>query len=210
VPAPPAPAGVKITYDEQAVTVAWQAPPVAATADLLPSTPIGAPSPAFAFNVYEVKPAEAGGTRPRRLTESPVREAAYRDSRITWGAERCYAVRTVEILGDLSVESAATTPKCVTLTDTFPPAAPTGLTAVAAEGAISLIWQPNHEPDLAGYLVFRGVNGGELQQATSAPIQDTTYHDNVQTGLRFVYAVRAVDKAGNVSPLSNRVEEVPR
>jgi hypothetical protein len=54
------------------------------------------------------------------------------------------------------------------------------------------------------------VNGGELQQATSGPIQDTTYHDNVQTGLRFVYAVRAVDKAGNVSPFSNRVEEVAR
>jgi len=32
----------------------------------------------------------------------------------------------------------------------FPPAAPARLVAVADEGGISLIWEPNGEPDVAG------------------------------------------------------------
>ena len=33
---------------------------------------------------------------------------------------------------------------------------------------------------------------------------------SVQAGVRYVYAVRAVDKAGNASPPSNRVDETAR
>ncbi len=42
------------------------------------------------------------------------------------------------------------------------------------------------------------------------PIEDTTFRDGVRPGVHYVYAVRAVDKAGNVSPFSNRVEETAR
>jgi hypothetical protein len=51
---------------------------------------------------------------------------------MAWGMTRCYAVRTVEIIDALSVESEATEPACVTLVDTFPPAAPKGLNTVAS------------------------------------------------------------------------------
>jgi hypothetical protein len=123
-------------------------------------------------------------------------------------------VRAVATVGALSVESGEQPAKCVTLVDTFPPAAPKGLTGVASEAAISLIWEPNTEKDLAGYLVLRGVPPGDnvetLAPVTPAPIQATIFNVAVQPGVRYVYAIVAVDKAGNRSGPSNRFEEAAR
>ena len=80
---------------------------------------------------------------------------------MTWGATRCYGVRTVQSFGDLAVESDEPRPACVTLVDTFAPAAPHGLTGIASQGAISLIWEPSEESDLDGYLVLRGLPPGD-------------------------------------------------
>jgi len=129
---------------------------------------------------------------------------------MTWGTERCYLVRAVEIVANLPIESEPTGPTCKMLVDTFPPAAPKGLNAVATEGAINLIWEANNEPDLAGYYVLRAVGSEPLQRITSQPITDAAFFDNVQRGLRFTYAVQAVDKAGNESRPSEPVEETAR
>jgi fibronectin type 3 domain-containing protein len=79
---------------------------------------------------------------------------------------------------------------------------------------INLIWEPNSEPDLAGYIVLRGTAPGDMLQAiTPTPIRETTYRDqSVRPGERYVYAVVAVDNANpqNVSGQSNRVEESSR
>jgi len=86
--------------------------------------------------------------------------------------------------------------------------------AVAEAGAITLSWNPNAEPDLAGYLVLRGeAPGATLRQITPAPIEGTTYRDTgVTAGVRYVYAVVAVDRANppNYSAQSARVEETAR
>ena len=145
-----------------------------------------------------------------RLTKTPVVDTRFSDTRIEWGAERCYVVRAVETVGSLTLESDATPPVCEKLVDTFPPAAPKGLTAVATEGAISLIWQSNDEKDLDGYIMFRATAGENLAPITSSPIQETTYQDAVRPGNRYVYAVAAVDKAGNMSASSTKVEETAR
>ena len=102
-------------------------------------------------------------------------------------------------VGDLSVESESCPSACVTPVDTFPPAAPRSLAGVSSESAINLIWEPNTEKDLGGYLVLRGEAPGEkLAAVTPAPIHETTYHDaTVRRGVTYVYAVVAVD---NVSP----------
>ncbi len=86
--------------------------------------------------------------------------------------------------------------------------APKDLNVVPGQGYVSLIWQPNTERDLAGYIVLRGPAPGDtLEPITPAPIADTAFQDNnVPAGVRYVYAVRAVDKAGNLSPMSNRQE----
>jgi fibronectin type 3 domain-containing protein len=139
-----------------------------------------------------------------------VKETKYTDTRIAWGAERCYAVRTVETIGDLVLESDAQPAPCTKLVDTFPPAAPQGLTAVPNQRAISLIWEPNAEKDLGGYILLRGTSPDKLEPITSAPIQETSFTDTVPAGAHYVYAVKAVDKAGNVSGPSKPEEATAR
>jgi hypothetical protein len=203
--APPPPSQPVISYTETAITVRWSPPSSGQTADpdLLPSTPIGPSRPPPSYHVYD-------STTDMRLTKAPLTELQYEDSRIEWGAMRCYAVRTVEVAGQSALESEAGEPKCETLVDTFPPKAPKGLNAVSTDGAISLIWESNTEPDLAGYIVLRARTPATKLDPVTPPIPDASYVDNVERGIGFVYAVQAVDKAGNVSAPSNPVEGTAR
>jgi fibronectin type 3 domain-containing protein len=160
----------------------------------------------MAYQVYEVSAASE-----TQLTSSPTSETQYTDARMTWGATRCYAVRSVETVDRLAVESEATPPACVTLVDTFPPAAPKELQAVATEGVINLIWDANTEADLDGYILLRGAApGGELAPIRPELIRETAFQDRVPAGVRYIYALEAVDKAGNASPPSERIEEAAR
>jgi hypothetical protein len=188
-PAPSAPPAPKVSYDEKAITVSW--------ADAAPD-PSGA-----GIEVYDA-------TSGKRLTDKPVTAASFADQRIEWGAERCYALGRLSEIDRLPVESDESEKTCVTLKDTFPPAAPTGVTAVAAEGSVNLIWNANSEADLAGYLVLRGAGGEKPKPITPKPIQETTFRDTVAPGTRVTYAIEAVDKAGNVSAMSETTEETAR
>jgi hypothetical protein len=192
-PLPEAPGTPDVTVDETSITVTW---PEAESAD--PDLPLS-------YHVY------VPGDLPTRLTEHPLEGSTFVDKRIEWGAERCYVVRSVETIEQMTLESEASPSTCVTLTDTFAPAAPQGLTVVASEGAMNLIWNPNAEPDLAGYLLWRAMPAdGTLTSITPSPVRESTFKDTVPAGSHVAYAVQAVDKAGNVSPMSTRVEETAR
>src|SRR4029453_16657753 len=112
-------------------------------------------------------------------------------------------VRTAEKIDEAVVESAASPEVCVTPVDTFPPAAPKTLQGIASVGAVRLIWEPNAERDLAGYIVLRGGGKSDLQPITASPITATQFKDDLAPGTRHVYAVRAGDKGGNTSAPSN-------
>lgn len=200
---PPAAPGTPLaTYDETATELTWVAPE----------------GESLSFNVYEVtgEQARAGdagaGLPPSPLNAAPLAEAPFEDARLAFGTTRCYRVTAVAPAGALRLESAPSPAACVTPVDTFPPPAPAGVSAVAGPGTISLIWDAVERPDLAGYLVLRGdAAGGTLQALTPEPIQETTFRDAaVQPGVRYVYAVVAVDTAKNLSPQSARVEETAR
>jgi hypothetical protein len=181
------------------------------------------PPPVYGFMVYEMPP--AGFTPPKQepgavppypllLTPAPVPAGTWNDARFVVGVDRCYSVRLVMTVGLISSESAGTPTVCVKTVDTFPPAAPKNLQAVASEGTISLIWDANTEADLAGYIVLRGAAGSDqLTAITPTPIKETTFRDTkVKAGARYAYVVVAVDTATpqNVSAQSNRVEETAR
>ncbi len=128
-----------------------------------------------------------------------------------FGRTHCYAVRAQRG----TVMSEVTPRTCVTPIDLFPPAPPAGLAAVPSEGGISLIWEPNGELDLGGYLVLRREPGGAtLRQLTLAPVAVARYRDtDVQPGMQYVYSVVAVDTQlplPNTSPESAPVEETAR
>lgn len=195
-PPPAPPTDVKATFTSAAVSVTWVPPADAAT---LPVTP--------GYNVYA-----PGAAEP--LNEKPLAQPPFERPAAEFGKEQCFVVRTVMQAGTTTIESAASQPQCVTPSDIFPPADPKGLSAVASSGAINLIWDANTDADLAGYLVLRGESPGDkLQAITPSPIQTTTYSDTtVKPGVRYVYAIVAVDRATppNVSGQSMRVEETAR
>ncbi|MBZ5555817.1 MAG: hypothetical protein LAO77_00945 [Acidobacteriia bacterium] len=209
---PDAPDSAEFTYDEAAIAVTWtpvelrgaiQAPTTEGD-EVLPSTPIGVELPSIAYNVYDA-------ALDLKLTPAPISKPEFSDPRIAWNEERCYSVRAVETRNGLSLESEPAFTACETLVDTFPPAAPKGLDAVPGDGAISLIWEANAEKDLAGYIVLRGpADGDALEPITPAPIQQTFFKDSVPAGTAYVYAIQAVDAAGNVSQVSNRKQESAR
>ncbi len=216
-PAPEAPRDPALTYDEAGVTVGWAQAPASDDAGLLDaSSPAGEPRPAY--HVYDVSttaqpphPANAAAAHTPaevRLTTAAIADTTFVDRRVKWDEERCYVVRAVRRVDALVVEGDPTARTCITPVDTFAPAPPTGLTTVASSGAISLIWNPSPERDLAGYYVMRSDTAdAPLRRLTPSTIVETTYTDQVSEGRRFFYAVQAVDKAGNASEPSTRVEE---
>jgi len=152
---------------------------------------------------------------PVALNAAPLDVLAFEDPLLFDGRERCYHVRAVRGAAVVSVQSEATPRICVTPVDTEPPAAPEGLTAEALDGAITLLWDPNVDEDLGGYLILRGVPGdATLSQLTERPVASARYVDRaIMPGTPYVYEVVAVDNRvplGNVSEKSNRVEVTAR
>ena len=230
---PGPPAAPAVEYAESSVRVTWEAPdtlrlpvqdPSYAVSDdpesedagpPLTSTPIvewGEPSRYVVYDVAGLG-TEPPPARPERL-RPPGRTESYVDSEVVFGETRCYAVRVLDAVGELEIEGPESLARCVVLTDTFAPGPPTGLVAVADDGAVNLVWDANDEPDLAGYLVLRAsAPDATLQPLTPEPVERTRYRDTgVVPGQRYQYAVQAVDSAvpPNLSPPSPPIAESAR
>lgn len=217
--APPsgAPSAPAIAYDATAYTLTWTPAPdarvAAPTADgVLESRPLEPQPPATRYLVYETDPAGVATGEP--VTAEPVATPTATVSGVSFGRARCFVVRGVDTLDGVTVEGPASAPACAEARDTFAPPAPTALEAVGGAGVISLIWEGVEAADLAGYLVLRGVAGGEpVTLLTPEPIPARSFEDRTVTaGTRYVYVVVAVDSAtpANRSAPSNRAEETAR
>jgi hypothetical protein len=148
------------------------------------------------------------------VTPQPIDELTFADA-VEFDRERCYSVRAVRGVGPRAVEGAPTVRRCVTPVDVFAPEPPTGLSAVASEGAISLIWESSLDVDVWGYVVLRGTSAdATLLPLNAAPVIETQFTDmTVVPGTRYVYAVVAVDSrlpVPNASAESARIEETAR
>ena len=220
---PDPPSAPTVTYTENEVALSWNPPATVrlpiqepATDNVLAAQPIVDPPTLSVFQVYDMtEVAEATEVRrPQPVNNAPLSDTTYSDTRITFGIERCYAIRMVDSVDGMEIRSRPSPQSCVTFVDTFPPEAPGGLIAVASDAAISLVWDANTERDLVGYMVLRGRSpGATLAPLTVAPIEETTYRDvTVDAGVSYEYAVQAVDQATppNLSPLSEHVVERAR
>ena len=211
-------------------------PRVPAPLPRLAAKSLGFNSVATTYHIYDVTPAaartESGGPPavppvvpapaedpfaikpPGAITPQAVADTEYMIKGVAFDVERCFQVRPVDSVFGTTVIGPPSPTVCVTPKDTFPPVAPKSLAAIAGSGVINLIWDANTESDLAGYIVLRGEAPGDtLQPITKEPVTVTSYRDeSVRVGVRYVYAVIAVDRAvpANVSPQSNRAEETAR
>ena len=167
-----------------------------------------APSGPALYNIYreiDPDPLASPGPKPSEtpavslavpINKEPLTSLTLTDDLPFDGMTYCYYVRAVRGTGTQRVEGEPSDRQCTVPVDDEAPAAPTGLTATAEEGSISLRWEPNGEEDLGGYLVLRRDPGGDtLRQLTPVPIAGTTYTDSpVTSGQMYTYIVRAVDK----------------
>ena len=185
----------------------------------LPSGPVRynvyrdlAPDP-FAFP-DSASPLPWASAPPGPVNPTPLSTLSFTDA-VEFDRERCYTVRPILGVPPNAIEGDASPANCFTPVDLFPPAPPARLVAVADEGGISLIWEPNAEPDVAGYMVLRGeASDATLQPLTPTPVAEPRFRDtHVNAGKKYLYAVVAVDSrvpVANVSGESNRVEETAR
>jgi predicted small lipoprotein YifL len=227
-PLPEPPQHVTIEYGPDTLSVSWQPSASVGSDDPSAQSPaptgdgpkVTGPQGPIRYNVYRSLepgdlPVRQDDAAPVPINRAPIEGLVFTEPLQFDQRERCYVVRAVHGSQPHLVEGEGSAPACVTPVDTFPPAAPRGLSAVAAAGAVSLIWEANEEPDLAGYLILRGIAGdATLTPLMEMPIRETRYTDRtVVPGVRYVYAVVALDDRTpepNVSAESNRVEETAR
>jgi hypothetical protein len=181
------------SYDERTLTLRWQP---------------GADGQSA--RVYDVD--ETGRVLQPDLVPPIVKDATFAMP-VEFAKQRCFAIRSVEVSAGVELESVASAPVCVTPIDTFPPPAPADLRAFPGADAITLTWSAVAVPDLAGYIVLRGEGAGDTLQPLTDVVTATNYVDRqVQPGVTYRYAVRAVDNAPkrNESPESNRQQAAIR
>lgn len=104
-----------------------------------------------------------------------------------------------------------TQPLAVLVKSPPPPASPTGLWAQGTNTQVSLNWQDNAEPDLAGYNVYRTTTSGSAYVRVNPSLVTTSdYTDTeVVNGTLYHYIVRAVGTAMNESNDTSEVSARP-
>jgi hypothetical protein len=178
---------------------------------------------------------ESSGTTPE--PSGTIDQTAHFGDLYRYTAQR---VRSITLGGhSLDLRSVISAPITIPLRDTFPPATPTGLYAVPGQTtatttnqqpapnqqtptnnqqlttnnlAIDLSWQPNSEPDLAGYIVYRhqlpAPNSTAPTRLTPTPLPGPAYRDiTAIPGQTYAYSVTAIDTSGNESKPSPEVQE---
>lgn len=124
---------------------------------------------------------------------------------LTPGTTYTVTVRAADAAGNLSPPSNAATVTTQPSTDTSPPTAPSGLRITRDSGCdVGLVWTASSDDvEAASAIEYEIVVNGGIQQIFVGVSSGFAYHSNVN-GLN-TFAVRAVDRSGNSSALSNAV-----
>jgi hypothetical protein len=201
LPLPAAPDNVVSDLSQDRIRLTWAAP--AQNVDgSRPPTIVG-------FNVYRGESPTA--LAPAPLNPQPVQKAEFEDRTFEFGKTYYYAVSVVGRTEGPYAESAPSRPIAVEARDTFPPGAPENLNAIVEPGAVILLWSAPPQNDVAGYRVYRAVQGqAERHLLEPDLVKEPSYRDtNVQAGGKYVYGVHAVDVRGNEGPGAETAVEVP-
>lgn len=113
--------------------------------------------------------------------------------------------QVVATMNGINAKADITVKKKVRTPDTTPPSRPTGLTANAGNGSVTLMWNPNTEADLKGYFIYDGSDDNIFVEAdkTSYVVSGLT------NGKTYSFEITAVDLTGNQSERSEAVSAIP-
>jgi fibronectin type 3 domain-containing protein len=160
----------------------------------------------WGYNVYR---STTSGSGYIKQNISPVTGSNYTDYFTVEGKTYYYVVTAVDTSWN---ESGYSSQVSAAVPNTTPPAAPSGISASAGNGVVSLDWNGNIEPDINGYNVYRSyVSGGPYTMLNSTPLPVSAYNDtNVTNGTLYYYVVTAVDTSLNESANSGQVAARPQ
>ena len=155
------------------------------------------------YNIYRFQ--EKG--EPLLINSKILTENKFDDKKFEFDNTYIYFVRTVSSESLPYLESTDSETVEVQAKDTFAPAAPKGLVAIAGRTFITLSWNLNLEKDLSGYKVWRKiVDSNNIKLLTKNEIQQNSYTDyEVEVEIRYEYEVSAYDDHGNESPKSKKI-----
>lgn len=153
---------------------------------------------------YSVRRLDEGAAEPIVLGEAS--EGRWVDSAALFDKPYRYVVQATWKENDISATSLPSAPAAITPVDTFPPAAPTGLTALLGVTSIEIAWDRNTEPDLAGYRIYRAPAGGEFVRIAEVGSTPTYSDRQFARNATHRYAISAIDRRGNESPRSEPFE----
>ena len=129
--------------------------------------------------------------------------ASFLDPGGEFGKSYKYEVQAVQPTGTNEAESELSPAVTLDAADTFPPAPPTRLVALAGVSSVELSWERSPEPDISTYRVYRD------DRLVATDLTAPNFSDSqVQHGGRYRYAVTAVDRTANESPRTSTVEIV--
>lgn len=201
------PANLEAEQTENSVTLKWQQPKQ--------NTDRSEPANILGYNIYRLS-GNIFDNQPDKIkpiNQQPVTETTYNDSSFIFGEKYIYFVRTASLGADGNpIESLDSNSITVSPKDIYPPLQPTGLSIAASPGKISIFFPSNTEKDIAGYFIFRSLDGNlplnNWTKLTPTPITKTNYQDSsVESGKKYFYYVVAVDTSGNISKPSEIVSE---
>jgi predicted small lipoprotein YifL len=164
------------------------------------------PASFIGYNVYRAE----RNAPLRRLNSQLVKDNQYSDKDILIGNVYRYIIRASATDSSPFMESDDSELLEVKAEDSFAPAVPSGLVSIVAGDFISLTWDENRDEDLAGYRVWRKMEGEEeFLLLTPQPISENAFNDTtVEKNKRYHYAVTAQDSSGNESRKSESVSEI--
>lgn len=183
------------------ILIKWK-PPVSNIDGSMPANILG-------FNIYRTEEAKS----QKLLNSSPITSNEFKDSQFDFEKSYSYFLRTVSLgVNSEPVESSDSESINVLPKDIFPPSAPSALTIAASPNTISIFFATNPEKDVVGYRVFRStdpnLSKSEWSLLTQQLLTNNTFQDtNVEAGKTYYYYLRAVDKFGNSSEISEVVSE---
>jgi hypothetical protein len=177
----------------------------------------------YAYHVFR---AEAGTEKYADLGAAQLANPGFMNARVEYGFadrsfdwEKTYNYHVVGITtahlangSNLDVPGDPTPNVKVFAHDTFPPATPQGLQAVASgvgqQTFVDLSWAPNTEADLAGYNVYRQEQGQTPVKINTELVKAPSYRDpSVQPGKTYFYSISAADLRNNESSKSPQASE---
>lgn len=127
---------------------------------------------------------------------------------LTPGTTFSITVRAIDSAGNLSAPTNTVTATTQPSNDRTPPSTPAGLRITQDSGCtVKLVWTGSTDNvDAASAIEYEVVVNGQVQAIVTGATSSFASHSNVN-GLN-TFAVRASDRAGNSSPLSNTVTSV--